>query len=252
MEYPFFQMARTELALNGMYVFKFSKFDGDPARTSSNPIAQCVLEHFLAHPHRIQLNTKALADEFFNWAHVPNRETDPYYLLEFSLVFDLGPAMVGGLAWEVLDFSSESRLELGVPTVQAEDDDFQYIGMRIEANLIWDMKPQHWQKITESIERQGGRWEDSRIEIQLTFRANGLFSRVFPAFKRGMDVPVSEQTATNLAFVLERMPPVVCVVFTRPPEKPWEWEAPHWNRASAETVQFSGKFLARYNDLIAK
>lgn len=68
----------------------------------------------------------------------------------------------------------------------------------------------------------------------------------------GMYVPVSEQTATNLAFVLDRMPPVVCVVFTRPPEKPWEWEAPHWNRASAETVQFSGKFLARYNDLIAK
>jgi hypothetical protein len=115
--------------------------------------------------------------------------------------------------------------------VHEEDEEFEYLMIRIAGEISWDFKPNHFQKIQEKMEEYCP-WEDVAMGLRLTLRENYLWKKGdFSGYKSGMGVPESEQTIDNLPFILDLMPKSWCIISHRDPKEN------HFQRQILVTVQ---------------
>ena len=231
-------MAKASITLDDSFIFRFPKKDGDSL------LPTCLLEHFLAHAHRIEIAHKGITDNYMNFRYHFSPDTDPLYLLEMKLVFEAKDGYA--LSWEI-SAPADSKLTFSNLKVHDEDDEFKYLSLRIAGELSWDFKPNHFQKIKEKMASYC-QWEDVGMDLRMTFRENYLWKRGdFPGYKSGMEVPAGEQTANNLPFVLDRMPKSWCVIQHREPKKKWEISYKYWTKLKDKNVTFGGKYLSPFN-----
>lgn len=234
-------MAKASITINDSFIFRFPKKDGE----SLHPT--CLLQHFLAHTHCIEVAHKGITGSYMDWQYHFNPTTDPLYLLEMQLEFEAKDENnLGGYNWE-FSLPEDSKLTFSDSKVHEEDEEFYYVSMHISGEISWDFKPNHFQKINEKMEHYCP-WEDVAMGLRLTLRENYLWTKGdFPDYKSGMDVPEGEQTSDNLPFVLDRMPKSWCVITHRAPKKDWEVAYKHWTELSDKNVRFGGKFLSPFN-----
>ena len=234
-------MAKASIVLDDTFIFKFPKKDGEIS------LPECLLEHFLAHTHRIEVANKSIADKYMDWEYRFNPASDPLYLLELRLHFEAKDENIrGGYAWE-FSVPADNKLTFSDPIVHDEDEEFHYLSIHIAGEISWDFKPNHFKKINEKMERYCS-WEDVAMDVRLTLRENFLWTKGdFPGYKSGMDVPEEEQSADNLPFVLDRMPKSWCVIQHRDPIKDWEVVEKHWTKLEDKNVTYGGKYLSPFN-----
>ena len=234
-------MAKASITLDDTFVFKFPQKDGE----ISHP--KCLLEHILAHAHRIEVAHKGITDKYMDWQYRFNPATDPLYLLEMQLEFEARDEnIIGGYAWE-FSLPASNKLIFSDLKVLEEDAKFKYVSIHIAGVVAWEFKPNHFQKINEKMEHYCA-WEDVALDLRLTLRENYLWTKGdFPGYKSGMDVSVEEQTVQNLPFILDRMPKSWCVIQHRDPIKDWEVTDKHWTRLKDKNVSFGGKYLSPFN-----
>ena len=248
-------MAKASIAINDSFIFKFPKREEessyDEAKkeiiTTYQPHPLCLLEHFLANAHRIEVAHKGITDSYMDWQYHFNPATDPLYLLEMQLEFDAKDENnMGGYNWE-FSVPAESKLTFSDSKVYEEDEEFSYVSILISGEISWDFNPNHFKKIKEKMERYCP-WEDVAMGLRLTLRENYLWKKGdFPGFKSGMEVPKGDQTIDNLPFVLDRVPKSWCVITHREPKKEWEVAVKHWTKLAEKNVTFGGKYLAPFN-----
>jgi hypothetical protein len=234
-------MAKASITLNDSFIFRFPKKDGE----SSHPT--CLLEHFLANAHRIEIAHKGITDKYMDWQYHFSPDTDPLYLLEMQLEFEAKDEnIIGGYNWE-FSAPADSKLTFGDLKVHDEDDEFKYLSLRITGEISWDFKPNHFQKINENMANYCP-WEDVAMNLRMTLRENYLWKKGdFPGYKSAKEVPAGEQTADNLPFVLDCMPKSWCVIQHREPKKEWEMSYKHWTNLKDKNVTFGGKYLSPFN-----
>ena len=118
-------MAKASIVLDDTFIFKFPKKDGEIS------LPECLLEHFLAHTHRIEVANKSIADKYMDWEYRFNPASDPLYLLELRLHFEAKDENIrGGYAWE-FSVPADNKLTFSDPIVHDEDEEFHYLSIHI-------------------------------------------------------------------------------------------------------------------------
>lgn len=253
-------MAKASISIDDSFVLKFPKSKEENAYdevteefvTTYDPYPACILEHFLNHPHRIELNHKGITGMNMDWEYQYNSDSDPFYLLEIQLEFiakDGGKT--GGYNWPLSVHVDKTQLSFADFNVLQDDGEFTYVSVHISAEISWDFKSKDLAKIMDYMNKNCGcPWEDVAMGLRFNFRDNYLWKKGdFLGYKSGMDVPKDEQTVENLPFILDRMPSVFCVLNHRlpDPEKEWEIGDKYWTKLEDKNVTFGGKYLSPFN-----
>jgi hypothetical protein len=248
-------MSKASVTIDDSFIFRFPKRKEESTYNEASKkivttykiYPQCLLEHFLAHVERIEIAHKGITDRQMDWQYHFNPAIDPLYLFELTLVFESKDENKrGSYGWE-FSIPADTRLTFSDIKVHEEDEEFEYLMIRIAGEISWDFKPNHFQKIQEKMEEYCP-WEDVAMGLRLTLRENYLWKKGdFSGYKSGMGVPESEQTIDNLPFILDLMPKSWCIISHRDPKDEWEVSYKHWTKLSDKKITFSGKYLSPFN-----
>ena len=242
-------MAKSTIKLNDNFVFKFPKKYEDPTSTEESYYPKCLLEHLLSSEDRIEIAHKGITSKFSDWKYKFNPMIDPFYILEISLRFcSKDENKVGGYSWE-FGVPEENKLVFCDMKKLEEDEDLIYFGVKIQGEITWDFKSNHWDKIKQKM-KSICPWDDVALNISMNLRANYLWDKGdFPEYKKGENIPETEQTSDNLPFVLDKIPNSFLMVNHREPKKNWELSEKHWMKLSDINITFLGKYLSTFNYL---
>ena len=239
-------MAKSTISLDDSFVFKFPKKHQDPSSAEEYDYPDALFEHLLSSEDRIEIAHKGITSKFTDWSYKFNPLTDPYYILDISLRFcSKDENIVGGYEWE-FSVSEENKLVFSDIKKQEEDEDFIYFSVKVKGEVNWDFKPNHFDKIKQKM-ISFCPWEEVALNINMNLRSNFLHPRYFPEYKKGEEIPETEQTSENLPFVLDKIPNSFATIYHREPKRDWELSEKHWMKLSDKNITFQGKYLSPYN-----
>ena len=239
-------MAKSTIKLEDNFVFKFPKKKQDPTSTEESYYPKCLFEHLLSNEDRIEIAHKGITSKFIDWKYKFNSITDPFYILEISLSFcSKDENELGGYRWE-FSVSEENKLVFSDIKKLEEDENLIYFSVKIKGEITWDFKPNHLDKIKQKM-KSFCPWDEVALEINMNLRSNFLHSRYFPEYKKGEEIPETEQTSDNLPFVLDKIPNSFATIYHREPKRNWELTEKHWMKLSDKNITFEGKYLSPYN-----
>jgi len=240
-------MAKSTITLNDNFIFKFPKKYQDPTSTEESYYPNILFEHILSSEDRIEIAHKGITSKFTDWSYKFNPLTDPYYILEISLEFCPKDENIvgGGYQWE-FGVPEENRLFFSDFKKLEEDDNFIYLSVNIKGEIAWDFKPNHFDKIKQKM-MSFCPWDEVAVNINMKLRSNFLHSRYFPEYKKGEEIPETEQTSDNLPFILDKIPNSFATIYHREPKRNWELSEKYWMKLSDKNITFGGKYLSLYN-----
>ena len=239
-------MAKSTIKLEDNFVFKFPKKKQDPTSTEESYYPKCLFEHLLSNEDRIEIAHKGITSKFIDWKYKFNPITDPFYILEISLSFcSKDENELGSYQWE-FSVSEENKLVFSDIKKLEEDENLIYFSVKIKGEITWDFKPNHLDKIKQKM-KSFCPWDEVALEINMNLRSNFLHPRYFPEYKKGEEIPETEQTSDNLPFVLDKIPNSFATIYHREPKRNWELSEKHWMKLSDKNITFEGKYLSPYN-----
>ena len=239
-------MAKSTIKLEDNFVFKFPKKKQDPTSTEESYYPKCLFEHLLSNEDRIEIAHKGITSKFIDWKYKFNPIKDPFYILEISLSFcSKDENELGRYRWE-FSVSEENKLVFSDIIKLEEDENLIYFSVKIKGEITWDFKPNHLDKIKQKM-KSFCPWDEVALEINMNLRSNFLHPRYFPEYKKGEEIPETEQTSDNLPFVLDKIPNSFATIYHREPKRNWELSEKHWMKLSDKNITFEGKYLSPYN-----
>ncbi|MDC1030942.1 hypothetical protein OAR08_00870 [Flavobacteriaceae bacterium] len=239
-------MAKSTIKLDDNFVFKFPKKKQDPTTTEESYYPKCLFEHLLSNEDRIDIAHEGITSKFIDWKYKFNSITDPFYILEISLSFcSKDENELGGYRWE-FSVSEENKLVFSDIKILEEDENLIYFSVKVKGEITWDFKPNHLDKIKQKM-KSFCPWDEVALDINMNLRSNFLHPRYFPEYKKGEEIPETEQTSDNLPFVLDKIPNSFATIHHREPKRNWELSEKHWMKLSDKNITFEGKYLSPYN-----
>ena len=238
-------MANTTILLDDVFIFNFPKKYQDPTSTEESDYPDVLFEHLLSSENRIEIAHNGITSKFTDYSYKFNTLTDPYYILEISLGFCSKENRLAAYQWD-LSVSEENNLVFSNIKKQEEDDNFIYFSVKIKGEITWDFKPNHFDKIKQKMISLCP-WDEVGLNINMNLRSNFLHSRYFPEYKKGEDIPKTEQTSNNLPFILDKIPNSFAKIYHREPKISWEFPTKHWMKLTDKNITFGGKYLSPFN-----
>ena len=239
-------MSKSTIKLDDNFVFKFPKKKQDPTTTEESYYPKCLFEHLLSNEDRIEIAHKGITSKFIDWKYKFNPITDPFYILEISLSFcSKDENELGGYRCE-FSVSEENKLVFSDIKKLEEDENLIYFSVKVKGEITWDFKPNHLDKIKQKM-KSFCPWDEVALDINMNLRSNFLHPRYFPEYKKGEEIPETEQTSDNLPFVLDKIPNSFATIYHREPKRNWELTEKHWMKLSDKNITFEGKYLSPYN-----
>jgi len=243
-------MPKSTITINDTFVFHFPKAEWNSEKAEDIEIPRHIFQFFLENCKRQSLFTMDYHEKSFetlqNENYLPNLDSDPFFILNATIIFDFGPDKIGGVSYTVGPVINSDFIDISNVNVIDEDDSNIYVSMSIKGEWSWDFRTPEWNKIANKITSNNIPVESSRVKLRINFNTNRYILRAFPEFDRKKVDPM-HQTLDHLPFVLSSWPEISCTVHSVPPKTNAQKNVKFWTMLNEKKVSLGGKNLAVYN-----